>query len=707
MCRASLLPRSHCMMIRASLRTVWAYIVMSCCGVAIAGDKLTVHEWGTFTSFQDEHGLAIYGINTDDEPVPDFVHRLFYRGEYSPTNMPPRESKGAKPGIPSVSMRLETPVTYFHLPPGVKEMTCDVTVEMHGGWLTEYFPFASAQVDDQTVTDCKRQELKESTVGRLIWNDVRISASEEIQYAPETTEHVWLAPRNVKAAQVTVGEEGERFLFYRGVARRNAPLRVRRDPLSNQLTLRSANEKSVGPKALTLPNLWLVHVTSDGRAAYRTLSSITLSGRYNETLVTTPGEFGDGEFSRDNLQRLRTDMQQAIMKEGLFEDEAAALLNTWELSYFQSPGVRLFFLVPQAWTDLVLPIKLSIPAEMKRVMVGRIELVSPEQRRLLVKLTSSPPADLQQVTAAINNLRTSSDAVDREKYKALASGRGNVDDLGVPVPECYQTFLAMGRFRSPLLGAATWIGERQVLPLAAFGQEVERPGSGALKAQSALRDAAEAEELRLRHLERAVVAIEQKNKSQPPQPGGIMFLGDSVFKNWDVNKSFPGSNVARHGIAALSLKELRDVAARIVIPAWPSTVVVQVGTLDVDRNVSIGQCAAYYQSFVDLMRQNLPQTQIIFTSIRPNPLEGLAFNVHADGRAAVNERIREICKGDSRQKYVDLTTPLVGANGRLRDALFGPRNSGLIENGFDLNDEGYRIWADVLQCDVETGRTLP
>ena len=38
--------------------------------------NLIVHEWGTFTSFQDANGATISGINVDDEPVPKFVHRL-------------------------------------------------------------------------------------------------------------------------------------------------------------------------------------------------------------------------------------------------------------------------------------------------------------------------------------------------------------------------------------------------------------------------------------------------------------------------------------------------------------------------------------------------------------------------------------------------------------------------------------------------------
>ena len=35
---------------------------------------VVVHEWGTFTALQDEAGNAVGGINTEDEPVPPFVH---------------------------------------------------------------------------------------------------------------------------------------------------------------------------------------------------------------------------------------------------------------------------------------------------------------------------------------------------------------------------------------------------------------------------------------------------------------------------------------------------------------------------------------------------------------------------------------------------------------------------------------------------------
>ena len=43
------------------------------------------------------------------------------------------------------------------------------------------------------------------------------------------------------------------------------------------------------------------------------------------------------------------------------------------------------------------------------------------------------------------------DPLKREAYNALASGRGNLADLGVPVPPAYADFLALGRFRTALV----------------------------------------------------------------------------------------------------------------------------------------------------------------------------------------------------------------------------------------------------------------
>src|SRR5687767_11847941 len=120
------------------MRSAWLAIFTLILAVAMpvrAGERLVVHEWGTFTSFQDENGDAFSHINTDDEPVPAFVHELGNAMLFRPTEYPPLRSQGARAGHPDVTMRLETPVIYFHPAGGqAGKLTVDVSVSFVGGW---------------------------------------------------------------------------------------------------------------------------------------------------------------------------------------------------------------------------------------------------------------------------------------------------------------------------------------------------------------------------------------------------------------------------------------------------------------------------------------------------------------------------------------------------------------------------------------------
>jgi hypothetical protein len=159
--------------------------------------------------------------------------------------------------------------------------------------------------------------------------------------------------------------------------------------VNGQLQLRSQLESGfAGP--LKIQKLWLAQFRSDGACAFRSLNPTTLSGNSEKILLATPATFAEREFGAVDLARLRSLMRQALVDDGLFADESDALLNTWELSYFKSAGLRLFFLLSREWTDHYLPLELSVPAKVSRVMVGRIELVTPEHRHLLREIAEAP-----------------------------------------------------------------------------------------------------------------------------------------------------------------------------------------------------------------------------------------------------------------------------------------------------------------------------
>jgi hypothetical protein len=372
---------------------------------------LVVHEWGTFTALQDENGDAIGGINSQDEPLPLWTHDIaggLIIGQPVVVNGKP--DKGVPHGHPDVTLRLETPVIYFHRRDSSKTPLVDVRARFRGGWLTQYYPDAITDAPGLNVREPGFGAITKDAVGELRWTRIKVGG---MKVGPETRDNVWLAPRRVKADSVTTAKgETERFLFYRGVAHVDAPLRVSRTDDGTNLLIRPVG---VAPGAIG--RMWLVEVRGDGLAAQRPLEWLSDE-------VRTSASFPADGFRKESLETLRLSMRSALESQGLFPDEAAAVLDTWDLSYFKSPGLRLLFMVPRPWTDAVLPLEISVPAEITRTMVGRIEIVTPEQRALAKEAAALPSPDTEKADFA--------------RWNALYKKKTSLDER-------------LGRFAEPLI----------------------------------------------------------------------------------------------------------------------------------------------------------------------------------------------------------------------------------------------------------------
>lgn len=365
-------------------RTLCALLFVAASAGAAAPGQLVVHEWGTITTVHDSQGVPATGLNRIDasDVLPDFVHRY----EPETTRQPARRLQKSPlvPGRPDVTMRLETPVIYFHPPPGAAyESPIDVQIRFRGGVINEFFPAADASVsvDVERVTD-KMQAgvirswdgnvLNNYVVGQIQWKGVRLH---DTVVAPLTASPVWLAPREVQSASVFLPEagEGERYLFYRGVAHLPALFQTRTN--GTEVTL-------AAPRVLTwldfgsvrVPNVWLADVRANGTLAFREHGGVTLAKDQAGAQLARLKAFAGSSYSAAARGELRASLKRALIREGLYADEAEAMLETWKASYFEKPGLRVFYIVPGEWVDYFLPLTLSVPARVERVIVGRIDL---------------------------------------------------------------------------------------------------------------------------------------------------------------------------------------------------------------------------------------------------------------------------------------------------------------------------------------------
>ncbi len=338
--------------------SVLAFATTAITAVRAGDDRLVVHEWGTFTCLQDDDGRELHGINIDDEPVPKFVHNLapfVLSHEILSSTHWEYKQKAVPRSHPLVTMRLETPVIYFHPPKNqLLPFKIDVDVKFRGGWLTEFYPEAKADMPGVQNGGFRFSKLTPDTISRLTWSDVLVGTN---QPGPETDAHVWLAPRKVEAAGVTLPNgESERYLFYRGVGHQKAPLRVERGESQRNHLLIHNNFGDIlasGQKA-TMPAMWLVEAggkvggkETRNETRYRKLPGVDIT-KSSDLIAETNLNSGEWKTGLDNLKK---DMHAALVADGLFADEATAMLSTWNRAYFQTEGLRLFFLVPRVWTD--------------------------------------------------------------------------------------------------------------------------------------------------------------------------------------------------------------------------------------------------------------------------------------------------------------------------------------------------------------------
>jgi hypothetical protein len=78
-----------------------------------------------------------------------------------------------------------------------------------------------------------------------------------------------------------------------------------------------------------------------------------------------------------SVDTLAIDLEGILVEQGLYPDEAHAMVETWKDSWFEE-GRRLIYIVPRGFIDKVLPLTITpSPDQIVRVFVGRLEIVTP------------------------------------------------------------------------------------------------------------------------------------------------------------------------------------------------------------------------------------------------------------------------------------------------------------------------------------------
>ncbi len=186
--------------------------------------------------------------------------------------------------------------------------------------------------------------------------------------------------------------------------------------------------------------------------------------------------------------------------------------------------------------------------------------------------------------------------------------------------------------------------------------------------------------------EEAIRAFEAQDRESPPRKGGILFIGSSSIRLWDLDAHFPDRKPLNRGFGGSELADSAHFADRIILPYEPRVIVLYAGDNDIAHETTPCEVHADFERFVDRVHTTLPATRIVYIAIKPS-LKRWEL-VHR--MRAANALIQATCVENEQLTFVDIDGPMIGTDGTPRAELFQ-------DDGLHLNAEGYELWTKLVR----------
>lgn len=189
---------------------------------------------------------------------------------------------------------------------------------------------------------------------------------------------------------------------------------------------------------------------------------------------------------------------------------------------------------------------------------------------------------------------------------------------------------------------------------------------------------------------------DQKLEAEPPQPGRVVFLGDSITDFWDLKRDFPGKPYVNRGISGQTTSQMLVRMYPDVIDLHPAALILLAGTNDISANTgpeTLKMIEENFQAITELAQGH--NIKVILCAVMPvsdytkntqtvrrPPADILKLD---DWMRAYTEKVHAV--------YADYYSAMVDAQGMLKD--------GFSEDGLHPNVKGYALVAPVAEAAIE------
>lgn len=179
--------------------------------------------------------------------------------------------------------------------------------------------------------------------------------------------------------------------------------------------------------------------------------------------------------------------------------------------------------------------------------------------------------------------------------------------------------------------------------------------------------------------------IQWDQKNSVPE-NAILFVGSSSIRMWKTASAFPELTIINRGFGGSQISNVNHYYDVIVKKYTPTKIVFYAGDNDIAAGKSTEQVFKDFQSFIEKVERDLPETPVFYLPIKPSLNRWQLW----PQMAAANEKIRQFTETRPNLFYVDTAMPMLNKNSEPNPDLF-------LDDGLHLNEKGYELWNEILR----------
>ena len=177
-----------------------------------------------------------------------------------------------------------------------------------------------------------------------------------------------------------------------------------------------------------------------------------------------------------------------------------------------------------------------------------------------------------------------------------------------------------------------------------------------------------------------------EDAASPPPAHAYVFTGSSSVRLWEtLAADFPGKAVLNRGFGGSQVRDAVHYADEVAVRYRPRMVLLYAGDNDINAGRTPRQVLDDTRAFVARIRRDLPDTPIAFIAIKPSPERAEQLPRQREANALVKAEAARW----KRVVFIDVATPMLGADGQPRPELFGP-------DRLHMNRAGYALWRGIV-----------